>query len=82
MQVFDVYQDGFQLTACVVFGVEEPHPHVMGMMVNDEQAVAEAMWGGDTNMTPNVSGHVEKGTGWFRASGGAAWCTSDLVEHA
>jgi hypothetical protein len=81
MQVFYVQQDGFQLSACVVFGLEEPHPHVMGMVVDDEQELAEAMWGGDINMTPKVRGHVE-GTGWFRASGGVAWCNNGLVEQA
>jgi hypothetical protein len=56
MQVFDVQHNGFRLSACVVFGLEEPHPHVMGMVVDDEQAVAEAMWGGGINMTPKVGG--------------------------
>jgi hypothetical protein len=75
-------QDGFKLSACVVFGLEEPDPHVMGMVVDDERALAEAMWGGDINMTPKARGHVEKGAGWFRASGCVAWCKSGLVEQA
>jgi hypothetical protein len=54
MQVFCVKQDGFQLSVCVVLGLEEPHPHVMGVVVDDDQAIAEAMWGGDINMTPKV----------------------------
>jgi hypothetical protein len=52
MQEFYVQQDGFQLNACVVFGLEEPPPHAMCMVVDDEQAVADTMWGGDINMTP------------------------------
>jgi hypothetical protein len=32
------------------------------MVVDDEQAVAEAMWGGDTNGTPEVRGEVEERT--------------------
>jgi hypothetical protein len=29
--------------SCVVLARKEPHPHVMGMVVDDEHAVAEAM---------------------------------------
>jgi uncharacterized protein YijF (DUF1287 family) len=47
MQVFDVQADGFQLRTCVVFRLKEPHPHVVGVVVDDEQTVAETMWGGD-----------------------------------
>jgi hypothetical protein len=72
MQVLDVQRDGLQLSACVVLGLEEPHPHGMGMVVDDEQAVAKSMWGGDINITPKVRGNVEKGTGKFRASNGVA----------
>jgi hypothetical protein len=82
MQVFYVHHDGFHLSACVVFGLEEPHPHVMGMVVDDEHALAESMWGGDINKIPKVRGQVEKGTGWFGASNGVAWCSSGLVEQA
>jgi hypothetical protein len=53
----------------------------MGMVVDDEQAVEESMRKGDINMTPNVRGQVEKGTGRFRTSSGVAWCSSDLVEQ-
>jgi hypothetical protein len=52
------------------------------MVVDDEQAVAESMWGEDMNMTPKVRGRVEKGTGRFRASSGVAWCNIGLVEQA
>jgi DNA-binding LacI/PurR family transcriptional regulator len=47
MQVPDVQHDGFQLTTYVVFCYKEPHPHVMCVVVDDEQAIKEAMWGGD-----------------------------------
>jgi glutaredoxin 2 len=63
MQVCDVQHDGFQLRGRVVFGLKEPHLHVMCVVVDDEQAVAEAMWGGDIHWTPKVRAHVEKGTG-------------------
>jgi hypothetical protein len=43
MHVFDVQEDCFQLRTCVVFRVQEPHPHVVGVVVDDEQAVPEAM---------------------------------------
>jgi hypothetical protein len=82
MQVLNVQEDGFQLRACVVLALKEQHPHVMGMVVDDEQIVAEAMWGGDTNPTSKVRGHVEKGTGGFCASNSVAWCSNDLVEQA
>jgi hypothetical protein len=49
MQVLDVQEDGFQLRTCIVFRLEEPHPHAMGVVVNAEQAVTEAMWGGDVD---------------------------------
>jgi hypothetical protein len=60
IQVFDVHEDGFQLRACVFLGLEKPHPHVMGMVVDDEQAIAEAMWGGNINGTPEVRGECCK----------------------
>jgi hypothetical protein len=47
MQVFDVQENCFQLRTCVVFRLQEPHPHVVGVVVDDEQALAEAMWGGN-----------------------------------
>jgi hypothetical protein len=47
MQVLNVQQYGFQLIACVVLALKEPHPH--GVVVDDEMALAEAMWGGDIN---------------------------------
>jgi pyrimidine deaminase RibD-like protein len=47
MQVYDVQHHGFQLIASVVLGLKEPHPHVRCVIVDDEQAVAEVMWGGD-----------------------------------
>jgi hypothetical protein len=82
MQVSDIQLDGFQLTACVVFGLKEPHPHVMCGLVDDEHAVGEATWGGDIHWTPKVRGHVEKGTGWFHGSNSVAWCNNGLVEQA
>jgi hypothetical protein len=60
----------------------EPHPHVMGMVVDDEQAIVEAMRGEDINWTREVRGQVDMGTGGFRASGSVAWCSSGLVEQA
>jgi hypothetical protein len=54
----------------------------MGMVVDDEKAIAEAMWGGDMKWTKEVREHVEKRTGGFRASGGVAWCNSGFVEQA
>jgi hypothetical protein len=56
MHVLDVHEDGFLLRTRIVFGFEEPQPHVMGVVVNDEQAVAEAMWGGDVDGSPEVRG--------------------------
>jgi hypothetical protein len=72
MHVLDVQEDGFQLRTRIVFGLEEPHPHVMGVVVNDQQEVAETMWGGDVDWSPEVIGHVEEGTGGFRAGSGIA----------
>jgi hypothetical protein len=54
----------------------------MGVVVDDEHAIAEVMWGGDINWTPKVRGHVEEGTGEVRASSGVAWCCCSLVEQA
>jgi hypothetical protein len=73
MQVLDVQEDCFQLRTCIVFRLQEPHPHVVGVVVvDDEQAIAEAMWGGDIDWSREISGHVEEWAGWFRASGGFA----------
>ena len=80
MQVFDVQEDGFQFRTCVVFRLKEPHPHVVGVVVDDEQALAEAMWGGDIDRAPEVSGQVEEGVGWLRASGCVAWCSCGFVK--
>jgi hypothetical protein len=79
MQVLDVQEDGFQLITCIVFCLEEPHPHVMSVVVNNEQAVVEAMWGGDVDKSPEVIGQIEEGTGKFRAGSGAAWCSRGFV---
>jgi pyrimidine deaminase RibD-like protein len=38
----------------MVLGLQEPHPHVVCVVIDDEHAVAEAMWGWDIDMTPNV----------------------------
>jgi hypothetical protein len=54
----------------------------MGVVVDNEQAVAEVMRGGDTNWTQEARGLVEKGTGGFHASGSVAWCIDGLVEQA
>jgi hypothetical protein len=82
MHVPDVHEDAFQLRTCIVFGLEEPHPHVMGVVVNDEQAVAEAMWGGDIDRSPEVGGHVEEGTGGFRAGNSVARCSCGFMLQA
>jgi hypothetical protein len=78
MQVFDVKEDGFQLRTCVVFRLKEPHPHVVGVVVDYEQAIAETMWGGDIDWSLEISGQVEEGAGWFRASGSVARCNYGL----
>jgi hypothetical protein len=70
MQVSDFLEDGFKLRACVVFGLKEPHPNVVSMVVDDVHVVVETMWEGDINWTPKVRGHVHEGTGWFSASSG------------
>jgi hypothetical protein len=80
MQVFDVQEDGFQLRTCVVFRLKEPHPHVVGVVVDDEQAVAEAMWEGDIDMSPKISGQAEERAEWLRASGCFARCNCGFVE--
>jgi hypothetical protein len=79
MHVLDVHEDGFQLRTRIVFGLEEPHPHVMGVVVNDEQAIAEAMCGGDVDWSPQVKEHVEEGTGRFRAGSGVSRCSCGFV---
>jgi hypothetical protein len=79
MQVIDVQENGFQFRTCIVFGLEEPHPHVMGVVVNDEQAVAEAMRGGDVDWSPIVRGKAEEGVGRFCESKGVAWCSCGFV---
>jgi hypothetical protein len=56
--------------------------HVVCMVVDDDQAIAEGMWGGDINWTPKIRGEVEKGTGRFCASSSVAWCSIGLVKQA
>jgi hypothetical protein len=31
------------------------HPHIMCEVINDEQAIAKAMWGRDIDRAPNVA---------------------------
>ena len=62
MQVLNVQQDSFELKACVVLALKEQHPHVMGVVVDDEHAVAEAMWGGDIDWAQEVIGQVKERT--------------------
>jgi hypothetical protein len=64
---------------CVVFILQEPHPHVVGVVVDAEQTLAEAMWGGGIDWSSHVSGQVEEGAGWFRASGADARCRCGFV---
>jgi hypothetical protein len=54
----------------------------MGMVVDDEEAVSEAMLGGDNNGTPEAIGEAEERTRGFRASGCVSWCSSGFVEQA
>jgi hypothetical protein len=54
MQGLNFLHDGFHLVACVIFGLKQPHPHVMVMVVDDEQTIAEVMWGGDINRARKV----------------------------
>jgi hypothetical protein len=79
MQVFDAQEDCYQIRTCVVFRLKKSHPHIVGVVVDDEQAVAEAMWGGDIDKSLEISGQVEEGAGWFRASGGVARSSCGFV---
>ena len=74
-----LFRSGFQFRTCVVFRLKEPHPHVVGVVVDDEQGVAEAMCGGDIDRSPEISGQVEEGAGWFRSSGGVTRCNCGFV---
>jgi hypothetical protein len=69
------------LFARVIFVLQEPHPHVVCMMIDHEQAVAEAMGGWDIHMAPDVRGKVQHGAGWCRARSGVAGCNCGLVEQ-
>jgi hypothetical protein len=51
----------------------------MGVVVNDEQSLAEAMWGEDVDWSPEVRGHVEERAGRFCADNGVAWCSRGIV---
>jgi hypothetical protein len=55
MQVSDFQHDGFLLSARVIFELKEPHQHEVCVVSDDEQAVAETMWGGDIHWTPKVT---------------------------
>jgi hypothetical protein len=54
MQVAELQPDVFQFGACIVFGLQEAHPHVVCVVIDDEQAVAEAMWRWYIHMAPSV----------------------------
>jgi hypothetical protein len=48
------HQNVVQLSARVLFGLQEPHPHVVCVVIDNEQAIAEAM--GDGTFTgPQIS---------------------------
>jgi hypothetical protein len=55
VSVSDFQEDGLKGRACFVFRLEKTHPHVMYVVVNDEQAVAKAMRGRNIDMAPNVA---------------------------
>jgi hypothetical protein len=81
MQVADLQHDAFEFRACIIRGFQEPHPHVVCVVIDDKQEVAHAMCGWDIHKTSDVLGEVPQGVGWFRASNGAAGCSSGLVEQ-
>jgi hypothetical protein len=50
------------------------------VVINNEQAISEAMEAWDVNMAPDVRGKVQHGAGWFYARGGVAGCENGIVE--
>jgi hypothetical protein len=48
-------ENGLKGRACFVYGLEKTHPHVMCVVINDEQAVAKSMRGRDIDRAPNVA---------------------------
>jgi hypothetical protein len=81
MKMTQFEHDVFQLCARVLFGLQEPHPHVVRMVIDNEQAVAESMGGRDIDMGLDIRGKVQRRAGQFRARGGVARCKSSLVEQ-
>jgi hypothetical protein len=53
--VSDFQEGGLKGCACFVFRLEKTHPHVICVVVSDEQAVAKSMRGRDIDMAPNVA---------------------------
>jgi hypothetical protein len=49
------------------------------MVIDNEQAIAEAMGGWDIHMASNVTGKVQEGVGWFRARSGVAGCKNGML---
>jgi hypothetical protein len=63
--VLTVQHDGFQLKAYVVLAIKKPHQHVMGVVVDDEQAIAEGMRGGDINWPQRSEDVLRRGREGF-----------------
>jgi hypothetical protein len=58
--VADFQQVGLKLRARVVFGLNETHPHVVGVMVDDEEVIAKSVRGGDIHWGPDVGRQVHE----------------------
>jgi hypothetical protein len=57
MQVTDLQHDALEFRTRIALGLQEPHyPHVVCVVVNDEYAIEEAMWGWDIHMDTYVLG--------------------------
>jgi pyrimidine deaminase RibD-like protein len=55
MGVMRVEEDGLQLGAGLIFGLSKPNPNKICVVVNDKQAIAQAVWRGDADGTPHVT---------------------------
>jgi len=82
MSVPRVEEDGLQFRARLILRLQKPHPHEVSVVVDDQQAIPQAVGGGYTDRTPQITRHVLKRGGWLLRSCAIFWRRRGFVQIA
>jgi hypothetical protein len=55
MDVFDFQWDRLEQSALFVLSFHEPNPHKVSVLINDKDAIAQAMWSWNADWAPQVT---------------------------